>query len=48
MKRSFIPEFKRESAQSLLDQNYSIMEAAKAMNDSEKNRKYTRQCPSIK
>ncbi|NDK99492.1 hypothetical protein GPY23_11045 [Photorhabdus bodei] len=32
MKRSFIPEFKRESAQSLLDQNYSIMEAAKAMN----------------
>ncbi|SFU83457.1 transposase [Xenorhabdus koppenhoeferi] len=32
MKRSFSPEFKVESAQLVLDQNYSIVEAASAMN----------------
>ncbi|CDL83015.1 transposase [Xenorhabdus cabanillasii JM26] len=32
MKRSFSPEFKLESAQLVLDQNYSIAEAARAMN----------------
>ncbi|CDH04805.1 transposase [Xenorhabdus bovienii str. oregonense] len=32
MKRSFSPEFKLESAQLVLDQNYSVMDAAKAMN----------------
>ncbi|MBC8954658.1 transposase [Xenorhabdus sp. PB62.4] len=32
MKRSFSPEFKLESAQLVPDQNYSIAEAARAMN----------------
>ncbi|MBC8946344.1 transposase [Xenorhabdus indica] len=32
MKRRFSPEFKLESAQLVLDQHYSIREAAKAMN----------------
>ncbi|MBC8955067.1 transposase [Xenorhabdus sp. PB62.4] len=35
MKRSFSPEFKLESAQLVLDQNYSIADAARAMNVSQ-------------
>ncbi|PHM22771.1 transposase [Xenorhabdus innexi] len=35
MKRSFSPEFKVESAQLVLDQHYSIAEAARAMNVSQ-------------
>lgn len=32
MRRRFSPEFKRESAQLVLDQNYTVMDAANAMN----------------
>jgi transposase-like protein len=35
MKRRFSPEFKLESAQLVLDQNYRIAEAARVMNVSE-------------
>lgn len=35
MSRYFSPEFKREAAQLVLDQHYSAMEAAKAMNVSD-------------
>ena len=30
-RRNFSPEFKRESAQLVLDQNYTVSDAAKAM-----------------
>lgn len=32
MRRRFSPEFKRESAQLVLDQNYIVIDAANAMN----------------
>lgn len=32
MRRRFSPEFKRESAQLVLDQNYTVIDAANAMN----------------
>ncbi|REF28530.1 transposase-like protein [Xenorhabdus cabanillasii] len=43
MKRSFSPEFKLESAQLVLDQNYSIAEAARAMNVSKSALSWVRQ-----